>query len=420
MIPNSDDFTILEFNQSVKFALTRSFPNRFWIRGIVKGFRQVSGRGHSYFQLSDPKSSYSSDTPAVIDCALFAGDRAKISLIAGRSGQVFELVNETEVRIQAEVNFYDKNARFQLVMKDFDSSFSGDSVAVNLQRLVNQLSAEGILAENKTLPLSKIPLSIGLVTAKGSAAEKDFVKTLEESKYPFKVYAAYASMQGDQTSNSVCASFVALLKIPLDIVVLTRGGGSVTDLAWFNDEAIARTISQLPYPVISGIGHEIDTTLPDYAAHTRAKTPTHAASIIVNSVAEFDDAVSTLSNSLIALVSPKMVLENYKIKNLASELKIHLSSIPKRKAEVIRACISKLNLSVTNKIHSLSSELTSIENRIEVRDPKKMMKLGWSIVRDKKGLPILSSKKIKPQQSIIVSMVDGSLTATVKEKINDR
>ena len=419
MFSKADDFTILEFNQSVKHALSQSFPNKFWIRGIVKGFRQVSGRGHSYFQLSDPRGKNSSQAPAVIDCALFAGDRAKIALITGRSGIVFEIENETEVRIQAEVNFYDKNARFQIVMKDFDTSFTGDSVAVNLQRLVNQLSTEGILDENKTLPLSEIPLSIGLVTAKGSAAEKDFIKTLEESKYPFKVYVAYASMKGDQTSSSVCASFVSLLQIPLDIVVLTRGGGSVADLAWFNDEAIARTISQLPYPVISGIGHEIDTTLPDYAAHTRAKTPTHAASIIVNSVAEFDDSVSSLSNSLIAAVSPKIVLENYRINNLASGLKIHLSSIPKRKTEVIKTLVSKLNLSFTRKIHALNSELTFIENRIEVRDPKKMMKLGWSIVRDKKGLPILSSKKIKAQQTIIVSMVDGSLTATVEEKTND-
>ena len=419
MFSKSDDFTILEFNRSVKHALSRSFPNKFWIRGIVKGFRQVSGRGHSYFQLSDPTDKNSSQAPAVIDCALFAGDRAKIALITGRSGIVFEIENETEIRIQAEVNFYDKNARFQLVMKGFDTSFTGDSVAVNLQRLVNQLSAEGILDENKTLPISEIPLSIGLVTAKGSAAERDFIKTLEESRYPFKVYAAYASMQGDQTSSSVCASFVSLLQVPLDIVVLTRGGGSVTDLAWFNDEAIARTISQLPYPVISGIGHEIDTTLPDYAAHTRAKTPTHAASIIVDSVAEFDDSVSSLSNSLIATVSPKIVLEKHRIDNLAAGLKIYLSSLPKRKAEVIKTLVSKLNLSLTRKIHALNSELTFIENSIEVRDPKKMMKLGWSIVRDKKGLPILSSKKIKTQQTIIVSMVDGSLTATVKEIAND-
>ncbi len=226
-------------------------------------------------------------------------------------------------------------------------------------------------------------------------------------------------MQGDQTSSSVCASFVSLLQVPLDIVVLTRGGGSVTDLAWFNDEAIARTISQLPYPVISGIGHEIDTTLPDYAAHTRAKTPTHAASIIVDAVAEFDDSVSSLSNSLIAAVSPKIVLEKHRIDNLAAGLKIYLSSLPKRKAEVIKTLVSKLNLSFTRKINALNSELTFIENSIEVRDPKKMMKLGWSIVRDKKGLPILSSKKIKTQQTIIVSMVDGSLTATVKEIAND-
>lgn len=416
------DLTVLDLNQAVKEVLQTGFPRPVWIRGIITGLRRVSGRGHTYFQLADPADP-GEQSPAVVDCALFAGDRSRIAIEVGRQAKLFELENDVEVRILVSVSFWDRSGRFQLIMKGFDAEFAGDSAAIHLQRLIEQLSSEGVLKENGTLPFSEIPLDIGLVTSKGSAAEIDFVKTLDESGYPYRVHAAWATMQGSTTSDSVCTAFQKLIMSSagdkLDAVVLTRGGGSATDLAWFNDEKIARTIAQLPWPVISAIGHEIDTTLPDHAAHTRAKTPTHAASILVDAVARFDDKVSILNRSLVSSVSPRIQMENLKIGNLAGNLTLHLASLPKRKSEVLHKLASKLNMSVMAELHRQESVISEAEKQVEIRDPKKMLKLGWAVVRNTDGFPLRTISAINEGQTIKISMDKGWLAAVVKEKVND-
>ncbi|MCK5841519.1 MAG: exodeoxyribonuclease VII large subunit [Candidatus Sabulitectum sp.] len=422
MMAQVSDLTVLKLNQSVKRTLQSAFPEPVWIRGIITGLRRVSGRGHTYFQLADI-SEPGEQSPAVADCALFAGDRSRIAIEAGRQAKLFELENDVEVRILVSVSFWDRSGRFQLIMKGFDADFAGDSSAVLLQRLIQQLEKEGVLRENGTFPFPEVPLNIGLVTSRGSAAEKDFVKTLDESGYPFRVYAAWATMQGSETSDSVCGAFNRLLVNiggnKLDAVVLTRGGGSATDLAWFNNETIARTIAQLPWPVISAIGHEIDTTLPDHAAHTRAKTPTHAASILVDAVARFDDKVSILNRSLVSSVSPRIQMENLKIGNLAGNLTLYLASLPKRKSEVLHKLASKLNMSVMAELHRQESLISEAEKQVEIRDPKKMLKLGWAVVRNTDGFPLRTISAVNEGQTIKISMDKGWLAAVVKEKVND-
>ncbi len=218
----SNDLTVFELNQSVKLVLQSNFPGTIWIRGVVTGLRRVSGRGHTYFQLNDP-SNPEEQVQAVVDCALFAGDNARISIDAGRNGKLFQLENDVEVRILVSVSFWERSGRFQLIMKGFDADFAGDSVTIHLQRLISQLTVEGVLAENATLPFPEYPLNIGLVTSKDSAASKDFIKTLEESGYPFRIFAAWAVMQGPSTSESVCTAFNKLVLsegIDLDTVVL--------------------------------------------------------------------------------------------------------------------------------------------------------------------------------------------------------
>lgn len=415
-----NDYSVFQLNSSVKELLSRGFPEEFWVRGVVTGLRQVSGRGHSYFQLADP-SPAGEQSPAVVDCALFAGDKAAITVEAGRQGLIFDLKNNTEVRISAVVNFWERSGRFQIVMKGFDHQFSGDSAAIHLGRLVEKLSSEGVLDENGTLDAPILPLTVGLVTSKNSAAERDFLKTLEESGYPFRVYARWAQMQGSETAESVCSAFTDLLMSPagssLDAVVLTRGGGSQTDLAWFNDERIARTIAQLPWPVISAIGHEIDTTLPDFAAHTRAKTPTHAASFLVDAVAAFDESVSRMGRGLVSAFTPRIQMEKMRLLNTSRELISALSAVPRHKLVEISRIASSISIETQKRLRRADSQLSLLENSVDVRDPSKMLELGWAVVRNAEGKPLRSASSAKQGEKLLVSMYRGTLKVLVEEKI---
>ena len=413
------EFTVLQLNSTVKEVLYSGFPDEFWIRGVVTGLRRMSSRGHTYFQLADPSPS-GAQPPAVVDCALFAGDKAVIALEAGRLGDVFDLQNNTEVRIRATVNFWERSGRFQIVMKGFDHSFSGDSAAIHLKKLVEQLSAEGILQENGTLPFPRLPLTVGLVTSKGSAAERDFIKTLEESKYPFRVFARYATMQGLETADSVCSALACILSSrfsqEIDVVVLTRGGGSQTDLAWFNDERIARTIAQLPWPIVSAIGHEIDFTLPDHAAHTRAKTPTHAASILVDSVAAVDESISSMGRGLVSAFSPRIRMERFKLQSISRELSSTLKSLPEKRMAALRRIASEIALAAGNRLHVSERNLSSLEAEVDKRNPDKMLSLGWAIVRNQSGKLLRTAHDSKKGDRLSVSMQGGTLKVLVEER----
>ncbi len=417
------EFTVLELNTSIKELLSAALPGPFWIRGVITGLRNYSGRGHTYFQLADAAEP-GEQSQAVVDCALFAGDKAAITVEAARAGTVFNLHNEMEVRILARVNFWERSGRFQIVMKGMDLDFAGNAAVIHLRRLVEKLSAEGVLEENGTLPMPCLPLTAGLVTAKGSAAERDFLKTLAESEYPFRVHPSYAVMQGVDTAHSVCTALTSFLSLSfcdhLDAVVLTRGGGSVTDLAWFNDERIARTISQLPWPVISAIGHEIDTTLPDHAAHTRAKTPTHAASLLVDRVAAFDEQVSRCGRELLSSLKPRLGLEKMRLEKNILKLVSAVKGIPGHNREKLEKLASAMVLNVRAKVHEHEKTLNLLEGKAAVRDPEKMLALGWAIVRDSEGKLISSSDSVRIGEQISVVMRKGSLRATVEEKHSER
>lgn len=413
------EFTVFQLNSTVKEILYGSFPGDFWVRGVITGIRQASGRGHMYFQLADP-SPPGQQSPAVVDCALFAGDRAAIAVEAGRLGQVFDLQNNVEVRLRARVNFWERSGRFQIVVKGIDHGFTGDSAAIHLKKLVEKLAAEGVLQENGTLNFPALPLTVGLITARGSAAERDFLKTLEESEYPFRVYASWASMQGSDTAETVCSAFRDLLMSDvsgeLDAVVLTRGGGSQTDLAWFNDERIARTIAQLPWPVISAIGHEIDTTLPDHASHTRAKTPTGAASILVDAVAAFEETVSAMSRGLVSAFAPRVRIEKLKLDNFTDRLRNSLRELPGRKTAQLLGIASGIAVAAGNRLRDRERELSALENAADVRNPAKMLKLGWAIVRDPSGKPVKRAAGVNKEDRLTVSMQDGDLKVLVEER----
>lgn len=417
--------------------LSMAFPEPVWVRGVVVMARKGSPGGHLYFQLSDP-SPPGGQTPAAADCALFAGDRVRISRELGRLGMLFEIEDGMEARFQVSPSIYERNGRFSYIVRDFDPDYTGSASALHLKRLVEKLEREGVLGENGTLPFPLLPLKVGLVTAEHSAAAEDFLQTLRESGYPFEVFTSWAPMQGVETAVGVTSALVRLLGMEdLDVAVITRGGGSMTDLAWFNDEGIARTIAQLPFPVISGIGHETDMTLPDFAAHTRAKTPTHAAMILVDRVAGFAESVEDSARMLVRSAAPRLSMERLRLSQIASTLagkaeapSIHFMGIISRATAMIQGRVlprvsehhrtlfqlqSRLSGRVSTRLLAGHSMLDRMEAALSGRDPSKMLALGWSLALDKTGRPISSVSSVSPRDTVFLRLSDGRLKTRVEK-----
>ena len=455
------DYTVLSLNRQVRNLLKMAFPYPVWLRGEVSSTPRPNSRGHIYFQLIEPGKS-GKQPEASLDCVLFAGSKTQVVRDFAREGLSFELEEGMAVRILGNVDVWPPGGRYQFVVQGVDPVWTRGEQALHLRKLLEKLTELGVLGENSTLTIPMVPLRIGLVTAENSAACRDFLQTLSDSGFPFSVFAAWAPMQGKNTSSSVVKAFKALLSVPdLDALVLTRGGGSATDLNWFNDESIARTIAELPWPVISGIGHETDTTLPDFAAHTRAKTPTHAASILVDMVADFTGDLDSLSALLARGVVPclrtaaeklgglqlqmRKSLEtgilsaSRRLDSLASRLSIQtVHSIRTARVELKAISGSVLTTAIRPYLRMRSSELDSITEKLSAslaglihreqlrleklsafvdrRNPEKMLELGWAIVRKgRKGGLLTSVKTVSQSDEIDVTLRDGSLVAEITE-----
>ncbi len=463
---STPDFTVLSLNRRVSEFLTAAFPGPVWVRGELTRTPKVNQRGHTYFQLVEPSHDGMSQPLAVIDCVLFAGNRAGVVREFAREGSVFELREGMNLRVHGKVSLWEAGGKYSFIIESIDPAWTMGIQAELLRKLVDKLTPEGVLASNAELIMPKAPLRVGLITAENSAASHDFLHGLSTSSFPFEVYAAWAVMQGTDTANSVIRAFNALLSIPdIDVVVLTRGGGSATDLAWFNDEHIARMISQVPWPVISGIGHETDTTLPDFAASARAKTPTHAADILVNRVADFLRDIESLAvvlhrsasrgvasarvrlagiagilargtgMILRAQLHELQTLENWLVKQIQNNLssasdrlsssglsleKAIIAGFSDRRERELHFLSKRLILSISGKLNTCSMQLDNLDAVISGNNPERLYKRGWTTVRDKDGTMIRTIKNVKIHDEIEISFRDGSISAEAKRITPER
>ncbi|MEN8209804.1 MAG: exodeoxyribonuclease VII large subunit [Candidatus Fermentibacteria bacterium] len=456
----SSDFTVLSLNRRVSELLSTAFQQPVWVKGEIAEVSDSNPRGHTYFRLVEPSQDGMAQPLAVIDCALFAGTRPLVVRSFARLGEVFQLPEGMTLRIQGRVTLWDKGGRYQLIVEQIDPSWSMGNQAHRLRRLVDKLREDGVLNLNAELDMPLAPLNIGLITAQGSAAEQDFIQGLKQSKYPFRVFTACSPMQGDGTARGVVESFNRLLTVPdLHVVVLTRGGGSATDLAWFNDEHIAGVISQVPWPVISAIGHETDTTLPDFASHTSTRTPTEASNFLVNRVSDLLLNIDSLSVMLhraasrgvaaarmrlstraaVLLRSGRLIfrtqrqeintLESWLLRasrnsiaaasrnldRFSSSLESVLKTGSLRRLEKELNSLEKaLTSSVSRRLEMSSMHLDNLEASVTGNSPQRLYRRGWATVRDSSGELLRSISDTSIKEEIEVTLRDGSLSARIE------
>lgn len=424
---------------------------------------RANARGHTYFRLCEPSPGGMGQPLAVIDCALFAGNRPDVVRSFAREGQVFQLMEGMTLRVQGRVSLWDRGGRYQLIVEAVDPSWSMGDQARKLRRLVDKLRREGVLEANSELSMPLAPLRVGLITSRDSAAAQDFLQSLIESRYPFRVYAAWASMQGENTAGSVIEAFNRLLGVgELDAVVLTRGGGSSTDLAWFNDERIAGVISQVPWPVVSGIGHETDTTLPDFAAHTSVKTPTRCAEFLINRLADFAANVDALASILHRSATRRTAAAREKLASLAAVLsrsgKVAFrlerrqletygdllargarSSITRTRSTLEGLETALFRLPETGRIGKLereldglqrslvtsaghrlslaSARLESLEASVRGNDPGRLYRRGWATVRNSSGELVRSIEDTSLKELLLITLRDGAIHARTEKVV---
>ncbi len=255
-------FRVSEVNRAVRLTLEDSWANVL-IEGELSDVRRA--KGHVYFTLNDEED------PAQLRGVMFQSD-------ARRTKAALE--NGARIRFRGTLSLYTARGQFQLIARSAKLAGEGD-LAAQFRRLRAKLEAEGLLDPETKRELPELPRVVGVVTSRTGAALRDIMRVARE-RCPVRLLVADCRVQGDDAPRSIVAALELVQRVDdLDVVIVSRGGGSAEDLWAFNDEAVARAIAGCRVPVVSGVGHEVDVTIADLVADVRAATPSNAAEMVV-------------------------------------------------------------------------------------------------------------------------------------------
>jgi exodeoxyribonuclease VII large subunit len=286
-------YSVSQLCGEVRDFLGEAFP-AVWVVGEAQRVRP-SARGHVYFELIEKGER--DEIVGKLDAVIWKTDFLKIQRLLAASEQ--RLTDGVQVRCRGSLDFWAPAGRLQLAVREVDPAFTLGLLEQRRRETLAALAAAGLMERNRGLPLSDLPLSIALITSHGSAAYHDFLSGLAESGYGFRVLFVHAAVQGREAEREVVSALAALARLPVDCAVLIRGGGSRTDLAAFDSRAIAEAIARAPFPVLTGLGHEIDRAIADLVCHTAFKTPTKVAEFLVERLANADFRVEELQRALV-------------------------------------------------------------------------------------------------------------------------
>jgi exodeoxyribonuclease VII large subunit len=269
--PDRDVYTVSRLNREVRVLLERGFGT-LWLEAEISNFARPSS-GHWYFSLKD--------AGAQVRCAMFR-QRNMTCAFTAKDGQ--------KVLVRARIGLYEPRGEYQLIVDHMEDAGLG-ALKRQFEELSAKLEREGLFAAGRKRPVPSLPRRIGVITSPTGAAVRDILHVLARRFPAVDILIYPVPVQGAQAAVDIIAALrLAGRRAECDVLILARGGGSLEDLWAFNDEGLARAIVASPLPVITGIGHEVDFTIADFAADVRAPTPSAAAEMAVPDAAEWLDA----------------------------------------------------------------------------------------------------------------------------------
>lgn len=406
-------------------AISDSLEARFnpvAVQGEISGFSRAAS-GHCYFSLKDEQGQ--------VRCAMFR--RAATMLdFSPRDGQLVEL--------RGRLGIYEPRGELQLVVESMRQAGQGNLFEQFLL-LKARLEAEGLFDPGRKRPLPLLPRAIGVVTSLGAAALHDVMSALQRRVPHIPVVIYPASVQGSQAAGELRA---ALLKAyqrrsqdRVDVLLLVRGGGAMEDLWAFNDEQLARTLVESPMSVISGVGHETDFTIADFCADVRAPTPTAAAELCAQPQAVWlgalDLTLSRLQNgvdrqleshnqrldwaaSRISRPSHLVTRQHARLAGLGQSLSHAARSALQHERQKLQAWGSDFPREVEGSLQRGRQRIERAQLRLELLDPKLVLKRGYAWLADLQGQPITSREKTHVGQPVRATLADGEVDLTVSAR----
>jgi exodeoxyribonuclease VII large subunit len=405
-------YSVLELGHALASAVSTAFPTTVWVRGEVSGLGATRGRRHLFFQLvqKDPGAH----TPiAALNVALLSWNRDAVAAgLASVPGFVIE--DGMEVRVCGQVEFFGRTGRVQLVMTGIDPEFTLGRLAAAKDRTIASLKAAGLIDANAALALARVPLRVGLVTSVGSAAYNDFCAELRRSGFGFRVVAVDARVQGDTAEQAIVKALAVLRRRSLDAVAIVRGGGSRSDLACFDAEQVARAIAFMPVPVLTGIGHEVDSTVADLVAHASFKTPTACAAALTSRVGDSLGRAEVAWSQVTSAARDRLRHCETGVATAAAHT-TRAARLALRAAEQAEAHASdRLGAAARQTISRCNARMDVLDAHLRALDPQRVLERGYSVTRREDGRVVRFAAEVAAGETLRTTVAEGELTSTVR------
>ena len=406
-------FTLFELNSLVKDALADSFPERCWIKAELSEVRTVSS-GHCYIEFVERDKSGNT---------IVAKARGIIwSTVFSLISPYFEEITGQRFRagmtILAEVSVtFHELYGFSLTVTDVDPSYTLGETERRRREIISMLEKEGVFTLNKELSLPRLLQRVAVVSSDTAAGYGDFCNQIENNPYGFaftlKLFPAV--MQGSAVETSVISALddIADEAEEWDAVVLIRGGGAVSDLDGFDTYLLAANCAQFPLPIITGIGHERDTTVLDLVANTRCKTPTAVAAFIIEHMLSLASDISSYSSRLVLSTDDCLKRNKDRIDGCANRLNVACDRFFRSEEMRLMMLSEKMKAGAKSKLREEENKINLAERSVRAANPINILKQGYSMTL-KDGKVVRGADELASGDELVTRFANGTVTSVIK------
>jgi exodeoxyribonuclease VII large subunit len=388
--------SISELTQLIKFQLEQGF-DYLWVEGEISNFRMPSS-GHFYFTLKDEKSQ--------IRVVMFKSQNRTLE---------FAPEDGLSVICRGRLNVYETRGEYQLILDYLEPKGLG-ALQLAFEQLKQRLAQEGLFDPEHKKPLPQLPKKIGIVTSPTGAAIRDILNIIERRFANVGILIYPVKVQGEGAAQEIASALDELNRMPgIDVIILTRGGGSIEDLWPFNEEVVARAIYHSEIPVISAVGHEVDFTIADFVASLRAPTPSAAAELVVRNK---DDLIYNLNTVYVRLKNSIRKIYEFNQSRFAFLQK--RMPDPRKMIPGLRLTIDeygeRIAFYVSNAVKIKKEKIEGMMGRLDALSPLNVLKRGYSITRTVPDLKVVrNAKQLASGDKINVRLFKGELMCRVEE-----
>ena len=419
-MPTLSHYTLHQLNLMVRDAIAMQLPDEYWVEAELSECRERGG--HCYMELVEKDDN--NNTPVARASAKCWRQTWQMMqpYFERTTGQPLRAGLKVLLKVYAQ---FHEAYGFSWIVTDIDPTYTLGDMARRRQEIIRQLKKEGVFDLQRELHISPFAKRIAVISASNAAGYGDFCRQLEDNEYGFRfsVQLFSATMQGELVESSVISALndvysqsqqlTAQGQQPYDVVVIIRGGGATADLSGFDTLALAENVAQFPLPIITGIGHDRDESILDMVANTHVKTPTAAATLLIDHLAQTLRRIEEAQNRLTMYIHQRISSYQVRLSNIAvliPNLALQTVANAHHRIDLLE---SRIPITIERRITNQKHLLEQLNIKLQSLDPQILLSRGYSITL-KDGHAVRDPQQLKPGDTLETRVEKGTIKSTVQ------